>query len=235
METHYLYLIIDVFCIVPTLFFSFHPKLQFYKNWNSFFKANLIVASFFILWDSIFTKYGIWWFNGDYTLSYNYFGLPLEEILFFICIPYPCVFTYFTLKKYLSQSKQSIIISYVTISLICFLITISAFNLHKYYTSVTFLVLTILLCYLHFFYKPKWMQSFYISYLFILIPFFISNGILTGGFTKSPVVNYNDYYNLGIRMYTIPVEDTFYGMLLILLNVFLFEKFNEKENNKLKA
>ena len=112
---------------------------------------------------------------------------------------------------------------------------IALFNFQKYYTSVTFLLLAILICYLHLFHKSKLMRNFYISYLFILIPFFISNGILTGGFTKSPIVNYNDYYNLGIRLFTIPVEDSFYGMLLILLNVFLFEKFNEQTNIKLNS
>ena len=66
--------------------------------------------------------------------------------------------------------------------------------------------------------------SFLISYLIILIPFLIVNGFLTA----IPVVLYNDAENSGIRIYTIPFEDIFYGMLLFLLNVLIYEKIKPR-------
>ncbi len=62
-------------------------------------------------------------------------------------------------------------------------------------------------------------------YVVILLPFLLSNGILTGSFLAEPVVWYHNDENLNIRIFTIPIEDFFYGYLLLALNIFIYEKF----------
>lgn len=52
--------------------------------------------------------------------------------------------------------------------------------------------------------------------------------MLTGSGIPNEVVWYNEIHNVGVRLGTIPVEDTFYGMLLILLNVAIYEGFKTK-------
>ena len=97
------------------------------------------------------------------------------------------------------------------------------------YTSTTFGLLSILLLLHLYWFKSDYLGNFYLSYAFILIPFFIVNGILTGSFIHEEVVWYNDLENLGLRIFTIPIEDTFYGMLLILMNVSIYEYFKKKK------
>ena len=67
------------------------------------------------------------------------------------------------------------------------------------------------------------MGKFYRAYLVSLIPFFIVNGLLT----CIPVVTYNNNENLGIRLGTIPVEDTIYLLLLLLMNIVIYEFFKK--------
>ena len=76
----------------------------------------------------------------------------------------------------------------------------------------------------------SWLSNFYRTYTVLLIPFFVVNGVLSGTGLDQPIVWYNDLENMGIRILTIPIEDIFYGMLLIMLNVFFFEHFSKKAN-----
>ena len=78
-----------------------------------------------------------------------------------------------------------------------------------------------------YFVNLKLLSSFYITFLVMLIPFFIVNGILTGTGIQEEVVWYNDEENLGIRILTIPAEDILYAFSLILLNLILFKKFKQ--------
>jgi lycopene cyclase domain-containing protein len=54
------------------------------------------------------------------------------------------------------------------------------------------------------------------SYVVILVPFFIVNGVLTGTGLSEAVVWYNDTQNFGVRLGTIPLEDTVYNLGMLL-------------------
>lgn len=228
MNWQYLYLLLNSFAISVPLAFSFYPKANFSKKWQYLMPAIAIPGVIFILWDVYFTKWGIWGFNESYLTGLNISNLPLEEWMFFICIPYACVFTYFSFKHLF---KKDYLLQYapaITWVLIAVSILIAVTNLDLAYTSVTFLSLAAFLLFHIFVLKSDYLGRFYFSFIFILIPFFLINGVLTGSFIDDQVVWYNDSQNLGIRLGTIPVEDTFYGMLLLLMNVTLFEELQPR-------
>src|SRR5690606_28157504 len=104
------------------------------------------------------------------------------------------------------------------------LLIFSLFHYEKLYTFFTFLFSGLFLLFHFFVLKTSYLGRFYLAYAIGLIGFFGVNGILTGGFTQNPVVWYNNSQNLGIRLGTIPFEDVFYGMLLVLMVVTVFER-----------
>jgi len=220
----YTYLILHLFTLLFPVSYSFESKVSFYKKWLPLFISIFSVAAFFITWDFIFTSKGIWSFNREYLIGRFLLNMPIEEWLFFITVPYSCVFIYEALNYYIKKDYLKKYSLTITGTLVLILVTVALFNFDKLYTSVTLLLTSTFLIVHWFIFKDKHMGRFYMAYLVHLIPFFIVNGVLTW----LPVVLYNDNENLGIRLFTIPIEDSMYSLLLLLMNITLYEWLKEK-------
>ena len=83
-----------LFTLAGPLFLSFEKNVAYSKKWKYLPVPFLITTIYFVIWDSIFTKYGIWSFNDKYILGYKIFLLPIEEWMFFIFVPFACLFIY---------------------------------------------------------------------------------------------------------------------------------------------
>lgn len=228
----YLYLLLNIASFSVPFLYSFETKMNFIQWWKSVFLAIIIVAIFFLIWDVIFTRYGVWGFNPNYHLGINIFSLPIEEVLFFICIPYASIFTHYAFIyffKNLKISKNTAQI--ISLSLLIVAVLVVVFSYPKTYTTANFTLFIVLMLYALFL-KDAILQRFYITFLLILIPFFMVNGILTGSLLEAPVVWYNNDENLGLRIGTVPVEDVFYAFNLLYLNLILIEKFKLKFKRK---
>ena len=178
---------------------------------------------FFIVWDVIFTNLGVWGFNPKYLVGINLINLPIEEWLFFLIIPYSSLFIYVCLNYFI---KKDIIGDHgVTIARILgpLLILVAIFSYFQAYTFWNFMFAGLFLILQGYYLKSSYLGRFFMAYLVHLIPFLIVNGILTGSFIAEPIVWYNNEENLGIRIGTIPVEDTIYALLLLLMNVTFYE------------
>ncbi len=217
-----LYLLVNFFTIIIPLIFSFHPKLNFYKTWKAFFPAVVVTGIGFVIWDAYFTRLGVWGFNENYISGLWIFGLPLEEVLFFLCIPYACVFTFYCLDKFWAEPFSKKTESIITGILCLFLIIGSFVYKEQIYTLWTFASLALILAFSSFVLKIPWLGKFYVVYSILLLPFMIVNGVLTGTGIPEPVVWYNADEHIGLRILTIPVEDVFYGLELILINLLIY-------------
>lgn len=225
----YTYSSILFFSVIICFIASFDRRILFYRHFGAFLKSAILVAIPFIIWDVWFTAKGVWWFNTDYTLGIVLAGLPLEEWLFFVCIPFSCVFTYFCFDiffklEWLSSFNNLIVfVSVTTISIMALL------HFDKIYTLVTAIATLTTLIYLHFVARVDWISKASMVFIILMLGFFPVNGLLTGTGLESPIVNYNPEYFLGIRILTIPVEDAVYGYTQFLLVLYFFKKFNTQK------
>ena len=217
------YLLIMLFSLAGPLALSFDGRVNFYKKWKFALQAGIIVAIPFVVWDSLFTKHSFWGFNSERILGVKFFDLPIEEISFFIVIPFCCVFIAELLSFFNYQfpgkfwDKLSLLIG---IGLFC--IGIRFFD--QWYTLLSFGLGGLSILVLFFMKAINW-NRFWLLYLIHLIPFLVVNGFLT----YYPVVWYNNAENLGIRIGTIPIEDTSYSLIALSWNVYLYELFKRKK------
>lgn len=186
-----------------------------------------ITAVLFIAWDALYTGLDVWGFNPQYVSGIYLIGLPLEEILFFFSVPYACLFTYFALNHLVERDHLFPHQELISSVLIIVLLVLGSYFMDKLYTGVTFLLAGAFLALVMLKLRVRFMGRFYFAFAFLLIPFLIINGILTGSITPEPVVWYDDSENMGIRLGTIPLEDFVYAMLMVLMPITIWEKLEE--------
>lgn len=211
-----LYSALLLFSIAVPLFRSFESKIYFIGKFKQIILAILTVLLIFIPWDIWFTSADVWGFNEKYILNVKLYRLPLEEILFFVIIPFSCLFIYevidyFGVIKRLYLGKLKTV--YYTLAVILFIV--AGININLTYTFWV-CIITGLTVIISTFLIPKLLSNFILLYLVSLVPFVLVNSVLTGFVTDEPVVWYNGSEILNIRVGTIPIEDFVYnfGMLL---------------------
>lgn len=94
--TKYMYALL-ISGIIPFLL-SFWPGLNFYRDLKRLFYTIALIVIIFGLWDVFAVLRGHWSFDPIGVWPLRIINLPLEEWLFFIIIPFCCIFTWEALK-----------------------------------------------------------------------------------------------------------------------------------------
>ncbi|HKI44624.1 MAG TPA: lycopene cyclase domain-containing protein [Balneolales bacterium] len=220
------YLWLNILVIIIPFLGSFEKRVRYHQKWQHVFKAIFLTLIPFIIWDSLFAHFGIWHFNPNYVSSFSVFGLPIDEWLFFITVPYSCLYIY-EWVKYFRRGRAQIygVADRFLLIILCGATLLTAFFFYsKSYTLVVFGSVAYFLIFV-IANKPVFIRNFWIAFIISMVPFLIVNGYLTA----KPVVMYNSHEFIGLRLFTIPLEDVFYSFLLLLMNTFFYEQSLSRE------
>lgn len=214
------YLLFNCIVIVGPVVSHLNRQIKRVSRWRLKLLANGIVMIPYVIWDVLVTDMH-WWFNKAYTLDFRLLGLPIEEWLFFITVPFGCLLVWETLPDTKLSTQLRPLRHIRTVLYTALPIGLWIFSTPKQYTGLvlccfgivgavdTVLRTDLLL-------QPK-------TYIYLAI---VSGLILVfnGYLTTRPVVLYGEAYQSGYRIFTIPVEDFGYGFTLALSNAMLYEK-----------
>ena len=213
-----LYLLVNLSVIAAPLLLSFDRRVSFYRQWRAVLPALLLVAALFIAEDISATARGHWDFASEYAGELRILGIPPGEWLFFITVPFACIFIYACVRSYQREAVLPFPRGLNFLLAAIALATALLFRDQGYTRSVmiisaaAWLSLGVL--------RPDLPKSrhFWTGMGLTYFTFIIVNGILTG----IPVVTYGAEAIWGVRLGTIPLEDFFYSFALLTLNFVLY-------------
>jgi lycopene cyclase domain-containing protein len=206
------YLILDLVILIGPLLASFEKQIRFIRYFIPAMLSILLVGSVYIAWDIWATDRGHWSFNPEYVGDFRFLGLPAEEMLFFWVVPYAGLFIWHVIGFYREGREDQITFSSMRNGImIAAMGLILGIGKGYEYTGLAFLSAGLFLMADQGL-KINLTQSVQFWYTQVLI---IGATLLFNGFlTSRPVVLYGESFQLGLRIFTIPVEDFVYGFSL---------------------
>ncbi len=223
------YFYLNLAIIAFPLIFSFERRLEFYKKFKPLAVALLLVGFLFVAWDIFATYRGHWSFNPLYVNQAKLFGLPLEEIMFFITVPYSCLFVYHSIGHFVKDKKLFGIGKWIPASIAILILLFAFVFFSKEYTFLAIISVGLAMLFVALVNMELFASRSYWLYTFLtLILFLIFNYLLT----SYPVVQYSPEAITGVRVLTIPIEDFMFNfsMLTSYLTVYLWASKKLKSN-----
>ncbi|NLP10954.1 lycopene cyclase domain-containing protein [bacterium] len=217
---HFEYILFNLIVISGPVAFSFDRHVRFVRYWPAALCSALVLLAPFTIWDSLVTGRH-WWFNPRYTSGTFIGPLPAGEWLFFITVPFASLFIWEVLRFYRPAQHAAGNTGAPWWIWLGLLLAGLVWLLGKEYTGLVILALTVTALadltaggrVLH--------RANALLYAEILTALML---LFNGYLTARPVVLYDAAYQLDLRIFTIPVEDFFYGSSLILGCTTVYEK-----------
>lgn len=219
------YLLINILIIFFPLILSFDKNLKFYKKLPYVLQSIAFISTAYIVWDIIATERGDWAFNPEHLIGFYIIGLPLEEILFFITVPYSCIFIFETVSFYVKEKKLNFNKRLSIIPTVLLIILGIIFYDQNYTFTVSIFAAAFFIGAVLFNEQLLASRNFWITILVSFLPFLIVNYFLT----SIPVVTYSETAFSGKRFITIPYEDFLYSFSMISLWILFYELAREKK------
>lgn len=218
------FLLLNLFLLLIPVFLMLDKKASIMAQLRSVIPATLVAGIIFSAIAVFFAVFKIWTFNMNYLLGTFYRELPIEQYLYFFTFSFAGLGIYNYLNaRFPSNHLQKFSLSISNLMLgVC--IAFIFFAYAKWYTVVTFSVLFLLLLYIEYLNKLRFMYRFYRAYLVCLVPFYLCNWFIC----NLPITQYEQAETIKLQLVRIPLENHFYLMSMLLLAVYFFEFFKTK-------
>lgn len=231
MNAHFSFLLLDVLCLlalVAVIFFFRLQQIIFSRTLLSSLALVAVGASFICV---LLVNRGVVWFQQDFVLPWLCFGMPLEAYFYCFILPLLGVVVALCYDHYHPTGSGGEQASWRNaLQLAAMLGIYGIVNFERVYSLIAFAGcgLALLLVFLLRNCNPNFnVNRFLRQYAFCLLPFFLVHGLLT----YLPVLQTDESETVGFRLLSIPIEDVFLGMAVVLPIVWSYNFFQYPGNS----
>ncbi len=208
----HVYAIIALASFAGPLALSFDRRVYFIQYLLPTLIATVGVGTVYIVWDVLVTRAGHWRFNDATVGTIRILDLPPGEWLFFLLIPYACLFTYEVVIEYFGAGTPAPSLNWFQFVLAAACVVLAVAWRKRGYTSLAMISATI------YFVASGILTPGIVAasgYLLSMLLSFVAFTIVNGLYTSIPTIFYNDDAILGVKAGTIPLEDFVYNLSYI--------------------
>lgn len=216
---------LSAFALFP-LILTLFAKIRFAEKLKYVMPSILISGIIFLLWDIKFTGVGIWIYKPEFAVGLSHKGLPVEQWLFYLLVPFSGMVVYeFVKRRFATLDLNNVFIGISLLLILVFAVIAYMYRV-RFYTFFVFLFTTIYLGYTIFRKQYKsHLTSFYITFILMLIPYLLFSLPLTW----ETAIEYHQEQVLGVWIGMMPVENLIFLFLLLLINLTVYEYLSERK------
>lgn len=211
------YLLLDLGAILPLFIASLYKWRGVGVDYQKYAKALAFVSVPFLIWDIFATHWQHWGFNPEYTTGLKIANLPIEEVLFFVAIPFVCVYAWEWVGK---QKEKKVQYKWQHFALSAFvLLGVLVFFYGGGYSNI---IAPLFFAIVIFLFVKKYFESTYFwTYQLVMFGLFLAFNMIL---TAMPIVTYGEDSIIGFRIGSIPIEDFLYNFVLINSCMLVYKK-----------
>lgn len=222
------YYFLNLIIFVPVLLLSFFTNVKPHRHIKGLLAGYLFVSLPFLIYDYWAVDRGLWAFNEAYVTGPYLWGMPLEEILFFITVPFAMIYVWGVVKKFIGDIGIPAIFPLIAMGAVAAgSIWALIFYWDNAYTR-TVAIAALIMILVAVGSRIAYTLRFWTFQLVLLGLFLIFNSILT----TLPIVTYNPDAIIGFKFGDIPIEDFLFNFAFVNLFLLVFYKADKPRLSK---
>jgi isorenieratene synthase len=212
------YTLFDLFIACPLVAIAWLRPAWASGVWRPALWATIVGAVPFVLWDALVTDRH-WWFEDARVLGVRLWGLPLEELGFFVLVPLACIITWELVMGGARASPRGTPRNGI-IAAASLVAAVILGWLGREYTALCMLAIAV--ASLLDAALATRLASSRTARLHALVVLGLTT-VFNGYLTARPIVSYDPRYQLDVRIGTIPIEDYAFGLALVWVTTALYQ------------
>ena len=215
-----------VLLFIPILLY-FDQRVQVYKAWKAYLPGVMITGIAAVFIKLTLTRYKLNSYNQSKGSGASFFEIPMESALLCFTLPLAVLAVFNYLNGRFPKNdleKYSLALSNILLGLS---VTVIFFAYTKSYAVITFSLLLLLLFYVEYVNKYRFMYRFYRTYGVFIVLYAVFQ-LLQLLFDHTDAVVYNFDNTMKFKLIAVPFENYFLLGMILLSAIYLYEYFKRR-------